>query len=88
MAKDTMKIEVVTTDLIRDAGGYSANGCAVTRRTLHVDASLSDAKLARLIRETAGIDGRADFRADDWAGAEWSWRSGTIGVYADVVPII
>jgi len=76
-----MKIHIVTTDLWRDDDGWMANGAIVDRQTITMPDDASDLAIARAIKSAAGIQG---WRVDEWAGAEWSWRNGTMGCWADV----
>ena len=80
-----MKIHIEMTDLWRDECGWSANCCWVNRAEIEIDDDASDAKINRAIRAAIGIDGDASFIRDEWSGADWSWRSGCVGVSADVI---
>ena len=83
---DTIKIIVVVTDLWAEpGGGWAANGSYGSRTTIEAPRDASDATLARLVREAAGITGDAAYRRDDWCGADWCYRNGTMGVYADII---
>lgn len=82
---DLMKIAITMTDLIYDGVGWSANGCWANRWEIELDEDTSDDLCSRAIRHRAGVTGDPAWRRDDWSGAEWSWRNGTIGLYAEVV---
>jgi len=77
-----MIIQAQVTDLWRDDCGWSANCSWVKNVQLEVDPSTSDLAIVRRIKAALGIQG---FRRDDWAGADWSWRNGAIGAWADVI---
>ena len=77
-----MTIQAVLTDLQRDEGGWHENGCTVDRYTIRMSDGASDAAIVRRIKATLGIRG---WRSDSWAGADFSWRSGSMGAYAEIV---
>ena len=80
------KIEVLArvTDLWRDIdGGWSENGASVTEHVFVFDADASDAKISRTIRNHFGMG--SGWKRDDWSGSDFSWRSGCMGCYADVI---
>lgn len=74
-------IRAELTDLWADCGGYSANCSWVKRRTIVAPASLSDNAIARRIKRALGIQG---MKADSWAGADYCWRDGCVGAWAEV----
>jgi Arc/MetJ family transcription regulator len=77
-----MNIHIEMTDLQYDGMGWCGNYCWVNRAEIEIDDDASDAKVNRAIRAAIGIDGDASFTRDAWSGADWSWRSGCIGVSA------
>jgi len=78
-----MVISITKTDLWAEhPSGWSANGTWVEQWELVLTGNESDNAIRRKIKEMAGIQG---WRTDDWAGTEWSWRQGSIGVYAEIV---
>ena len=77
-----MTIQAVLTDLQRDEGGWCANGCSVDRETIELPDDASDATIIRRIKSALGIQG---WRRDSWAGADYCWRDGSMGAYADIV---
>lgn len=74
--------EVTVTDLWRDECGYSANCCWVNRYRVKVREGVSDKALARKLKAAAGIQG---MRSDNWCGADFAWRNGLIGAWADYI---
>ncbi len=79
---ETLTYNVEVTDLWRESeGGWSANCAWVRRYSVTVPADATDATIARRIMKEAGIRG---FRRDDWSGAEFSWRNGCIGAWAEL----
>ena len=78
-----MKIQARISDLWREAeGGWSENASWARSVELDLPDGLSDTAVARRIKSALGIEG---MRVDHWCGADWCWRSGAIGAYADVV---
>ena len=75
-------IQAECTDLQNDGFGWSANCCWIRSRTIVVASHWSDAKIARRIKRALDVVG---MRADSWCGADYSWRSGCVGAYADFV---
>lgn len=78
----TIRIRARVVDLWRDECGWSENGSWASEVELVVPADLSDTAISRRIKAELGIQG---MRSDPWCGADWSWRDGCIGAYADVV---
>lgn len=74
------KVEV--TDLWRDDFGWSANCSWVKRYFVPINPNDSSAYIARKLKAVAGVTG---MRADCWAGTEFCWRNGFIGVYAESI---
>jgi hypothetical protein len=77
-----MKLEAQLTDLTHDGQGWSANGCFGKRVELDLPDDLSDLTVSRRVKAALGIQG---MRVDPWSGADWSWRDGAIGAWADVI---
>lgn len=69
-------------DLWRDECGWSENASWARTAEIQVPAGTTDAVIARRIKKALGIEG---MRADHWCGADWCWRDGCVGAYADVV---
>ena len=80
--EDTITIRARVADLWRVECGWSENASWARECELTVPASMSDSAIARRIKAELGITG---MRADDWCCADWSWRDGAIGAYADVI---
>ena len=77
-----MKIHAEVTDLWRDpGGGWSANCSWVRRVDIEVPNEASDALIARRVKAALGIQG---MRKDYWAGADFCWRSGCVGAWAEI----
>lgn len=81
---DLVRVSVRRTDLWRDTdGGWSENGSSVTTASLWLAAE--DPRASHKILASVGCTG---FRADDWCVSDFGpWRSGCVGVYADVDPM-
>lgn len=78
-----MKVEVTLIDLWPDFGGWSANGARVTREVIDIPDGSSDLSASRRILASVGAQG---FKRDGWCDSDFgAWRSGCLGVYADVV---
>ena len=77
-----MTIHAVIMDLHHDEYGWRAQGFTVDRHTIRMPDDASDAAIVRRIKATLGIRG---WRSDSWAGADFSWRSGSMGAYAEIV---
>ncbi len=83
MNERTITIECRVADLWRDCdGGWCENASWAHTCTITVPESASDAAITRRIKRELGIQG---MRADSWCGADWCWRDGAVGAYADVV---
>lgn len=80
--KDTITIRGRVADLWRDECGWSENACWARECEITVPSGTSDNVIARKVKAALGITG---MRADQWCGADWCWRDGAIGAYADVV---
>lgn len=78
-----IRVRARVTDLWRDDCGWSENGASVTEREFVFEADASDLAIARRIRAEFGLS--ADWRRDGWCSADWCWRSGAMGCYADVI---
>ena len=76
-----MKIKVCMTDLTHDVMGWSANCCWVNEKIIEVDDKAKEGSIRRKIKDAVGAKG---MRPDGWAGTEWCWRDGHIGVYAEI----
>lgn len=78
-----MKIIARTTDLWGDVGGgWSENGACVYQVEINMPDNSSDLAIARRIKKELGIEG---WKVDQWCSADFVWRSGCMGAYADVV---
>ena len=76
-----MTIHAVIMDLHHDEYGWRAKGCTVDRHTIRMPDDASDATIVRWIKAELGIRG---WRSDSWSGFDFSWRSGSIGAYAEI----
>lgn len=71
-------------DLWNDGGSWSENASWARQVELKFPANTSDVAIARRVKKELGIQG---MRVDHWSGADWSWREGCVGAYADVIHI-
>jgi hypothetical protein len=76
-----MKIRIRMTDLWRDNFGWSENASWVREEVIEMSDNAKDGSIRRKIKEVIGAKG---MRPDNWAGTEWCWRNGAVGVYAEV----
>lgn len=77
-----MKVIVTHTDLQHDGSGWCENGSYVVRKHITLPDNVSDVGAARRILASVGAVG---YRRDDWCVSDFGpWRSGTMGVYADI----
>ena len=79
---DTITIRCRIADLWADECGWSENASWARECEITVPRTLSDTAISRRIKSALGIQG---MRRDYWAGADWCWRDGAIGAYADVI---
>jgi hypothetical protein len=77
-----MQIEITVTDLQHDGEGWCANGCWGHRYTIEVKDDASNYAIARAVLRECGYTGA---RRDEWSGAEFSWRDGAVGIYAEAI---
>lgn len=77
-----MKFQCAVTDLWNGTCGWSANCSWVRRVEIEVPDDASDALISRRVKRALGIQG---MRRDAWSGAEFSWRDGCIGAWAECV---
>lgn len=79
----TIRIVARTTDLWSESeGGYSENGACVRQIEIEIPENSSDLAIARRVKKELGIEG---WKTDSWCGADFCWRSGLMGAYADIV---
>lgn len=84
LTSETIRVRARVTDLWADFdGGWSENGASVTEREFTFRKDDSDMKISREIRKSFGMG--PDWKRDSWCSADWVWRSGCMGCYADVV---
>lgn len=78
MPKPLYTVTIVTTDLQRDFGGWSANGC-----WRHVHTATAPRRRGAL-RKALQASGWRGWRRDGWAGNE-SWRlpGSAVGAYVE-----
>lgn len=77
-----MKIRAQVTDLQYDGRSWLANGCWSRDAVVVVEDNASELVITRRIKAALSIQG---MRTDEWSGASWSWRTGAIGAWAEVV---
>jgi hypothetical protein len=76
-----IKVRARLTDLQHDGNGYCENGASVTEVELTFTALASNAQIARAVKTALGIRG---WRTDGWCHADFVWRNGCMGAYADI----
>lgn len=82
-SEPTVTILARRTDLWADGeGGWSENGACVKQVEITVPVSWTDNQIVRRIKSELDIVG---WRPDGWCGADWVWRNGCIGAYADII---
>lgn len=77
-----MKIIARKTDLWADDGGWSENGACVHQVEIDIPDNSSDLAIARRVKKELGIEG---WKTDEWCSADFVWRSGSMGAYADII---